>query len=183
MDGPVVRAAKEALRTGNVNLVLPFTHKAAEPELRHAFEMTVKARGQGGEAAEIADRWFFETAVRLHREGEGAPYTGLKPAGLDVGPVLPKAESAIEKEDPEEVVQFLSQTVKEEIQKRMDKIIATKRFDPDDVDSAREHTEAVLDLELFSHHLYTFMKTGGGHGEAAEEGEAPLRGHAEPVPA
>jgi hypothetical protein len=37
--------------------------------------------------------------TRLHRPGEGAPYTGLKPAGQDFGPVIPAAEHAIESRD------------------------------------------------------------------------------------
>ncbi len=72
----------------------------------------------GKEAAEVADYWFFETAVRLHREGEGAPYTGLKPAGLDWGPIIPRADRAIEKGDPTEVISFIVQAVEEELQKR-----------------------------------------------------------------
>ena len=43
------------------------------------------------EARELADRYFFETLVRIHRAGEGAPYTGLKPAGRDLGPAVPAA--------------------------------------------------------------------------------------------
>jgi len=90
MDGPVVTACKKALETGNVNYILPFAPKKAEDELTQAFNKTIKARELGQDAAEVADLWFFETAVRLHREGEGAPYTGLKRAGLDWGPVFPE---------------------------------------------------------------------------------------------
>lgn len=183
MDGPVVRAAREALDSGNVNLILPFAPKTTEAELRQAFEKTEKIRPIGGEASDVADRWFFETAVRLHREGEGAPYTGLKPAGLDVGPVLPRAERSIEHEDATEVIRFLSQTVEEEVRKRMDKIVATEHFDPNDVDAAREHTEAVLDFELFSHHVYTFIKSGGGHGGGGEGSRAQAHEHEESIQA
>ena len=91
LDGPVATAARDALMSGDVDLVLPFVPADAEAEVRAAFDLAAKARAMGGEAAEVADRWFFETAVRVHRAGEGAPYTGLKPAGLDVGPVIPAA--------------------------------------------------------------------------------------------
>jgi hypothetical protein len=37
------------------------------------------------EAKALADRYFFETLVRLYRAGEGAAYKGLKPAGRDLG--------------------------------------------------------------------------------------------------
>ncbi len=117
MDGPVVKAAKRALDTENVNLILPWVPKEAEYDLKKAFEKTLRVRKQGREVAELADYWFFETAVRLHREGEGAPYTGLKLAGLDWGPVVPKAEKAIEKGGPKEVIEFISHAVEEELQK------------------------------------------------------------------
>jgi Family of unknown function (DUF6448) len=78
MDGPVVKAAQKALEAGNVNLVLIWVQKADEVEVRKAFDQTITVRKLGPEARALADRYFFETLVRLHRAGEGAPYTGLK---------------------------------------------------------------------------------------------------------
>ena len=86
MDGPVVRAAREALAAGEVTGVLIWVRPEDEPQIRQAFDRTMKVRSQGGEARELADLWFFETLVRIHREGEGAPYTGLKPAGYEPPP-------------------------------------------------------------------------------------------------
>ena len=80
MDGPVVKAARLALETKNVNLVLPYVPKEGEAEVIRAFDRVLPLRADG--AREIADLYFFETVVRIHRAGEGAPYTGLKPAGL-----------------------------------------------------------------------------------------------------
>ena len=77
----LLRLRKWPLETGNVNFILPWVPKKAEAELRKAFEKTLRARKLGKEAAEVADYWFFETAVRLQRRRR-APYTGLKPAGL-----------------------------------------------------------------------------------------------------
>jgi len=85
MEGPVVKAAELALEMENINYVLPFVKEEFEHELKDAFAKTMEVRELSGEAAELADYWFFETAVRLHRLGEGAPYTGLKSAGLDWG--------------------------------------------------------------------------------------------------
>ncbi len=164
MDGPVVKAATKALETGNVNLILPWVPKKAEVELKKAFEKTLRARKLGKEAKELADYWFFETAVRLHREGEGAPYTGLKPAGLDWGPVVPRAEKAIEKENPNEVIEFISHAVEEELQERFKHAMSKNKYDVDDVDAAREYVQAMLGFVLFSHHLYEYVKSGGAHG-------------------
>jgi len=171
MDGPVVKAAKRALETGNVNLILPWVPKKAEAELKEAFEKTLRARKLGEEAMELADYWLFETTVRLHREGEGAPYTGLKPAGLDWGPAVPRAEKAIEEGDAKEVIHFLSHAVEEELQERFRHAMAKKNYDENNVDAAREYVQAMLGFVLYSHHLYTSVKGGEVHGE---EG---MRGH------
>ena len=96
IDGPVAKAALAALDTGNVNLALPFAPATAEGEIKAAFAQSLKVRVFGPEAKTLADRAFIETAVRLHRAGEGAAYTGLKPAGIDYGPAIPAAERAIE---------------------------------------------------------------------------------------
>ena len=99
-DGPVATAAQKALDTGNVNLALPYAPIAAEFELRTAFARSLKVRSLNADAKVLADRSFIETTVRLHRAGEGAGYTGLKPVGSDFGPAIPAAEQAIETGKP-----------------------------------------------------------------------------------
>ena len=93
VDGPVVNAARTALEAGDVALVLPFVRADGEAEVRRVFDSVLPVRDFGPEVREVADRLFYETVVRIHRAGEGAPYTGLKPAGLSVGPVIPLAEA------------------------------------------------------------------------------------------
>ncbi len=168
MDGPIVGAAKEALEKGNVKLILPWAPKKAEDEIKKGFERTLRVRKSGKDAKELADYWFFETVVRLHREGEGAPYTGVKPAGLDEGPVVPKAEKAVEEGEAGDVIEFLSHAVEEEVQKRLKHAMSLKDYDTNDVDAAREYVEAMLEVTLYSHHLYEYIKGSSGH--AATEG-------------
>lgn len=170
MDGPVVQAAKKALKTANANLILPWVPSAAEAELRKAFRKTLNVRKLGRQAAGLADIWFYETAVRLHREGEGAPYTGLKPAGLDWGPVVRKAENAIEKGDAGKVIEFLLHTVNETLRSRFDKAISMKGYDENDIEAARHYVHAMLGFVLFSHELYEFVKSERGHEEARATG-------------
>ncbi|MEX2550627.1 MAG: DUF6448 family protein [Nitriliruptoraceae bacterium] len=85
LDGPVVAAARDALERGEVEVALSFVPADGEGEVRAAFELARKARAEGEAGREVADLYFFDTVVRVHRHGEGAPHTGLKPAGLDVG--------------------------------------------------------------------------------------------------
>jgi hypothetical protein len=89
LDGPVVKAAQRALDTRNPAFALIWVQATDEPEIRTAFERTLAVRGLSPQAKQLADRFFFETLVRVHRAGEGAPFTGLKPAGRDLGPAIP----------------------------------------------------------------------------------------------
>ena len=165
LDGPVVKAAIKALDKGNLNLILPWVPAKAEKELRQAFKKTLVVRKQGKQSKELADLWFFETVVRLHREGEGKAYTGLKPAGLDWGPVVPKADAAIEKGDASNVIALLTRTVKGELEERFQHAMSKKRYDTNNVKAAREYIHAMLGFVLYSHHLYTTIKATGEHEE------------------
>ena len=81
LDGPVAKAVQKALQTGNVNPVLAYAPAASEAEIRAAFEKSRKVRGINADVQALADQAFMETVIRLHRAGEGAPFTGLTPAG------------------------------------------------------------------------------------------------------
>jgi hypothetical protein len=107
MDGPVVKAAQAALEKGNVTPVLKWVKPPQEADVRAAFQKTLAVRGLGREARDLADQYFFETLVRLHREGEGAPYTGLKPAGA-VEPVVAAADKALEAGSVEELTREIT---------------------------------------------------------------------------
>ena len=119
VDGPVAQAVQKALETGNILPVLAYAPAAAEPELRVAFDQSRKVRVLGPEARELADRAFLETAVRLHRAGEGAAYTGLKPAGLDYGPVIPAAEHAVVTGDLATLKAILAEDIEHALRERL----------------------------------------------------------------
>ena len=166
MDGPVVTAARRALEKEDVNLILPYVKDNATGDVKLAFEKALRARKTDSAAREVADLYFFETVVRLHRAGEGAAYTGLKPAGLDVGPVIPVAEKAIESGSPDALIRLLTDTLRHEVQHRFEHIKRLRDYRTGDVAKAREYVEAMLGLEVYSHQLYQAMKAAahdGGH--------------------
>lgn len=169
LDGPVATAARRALDAGIVDLVLAFVHAENEEEVRSMFNRALAVRDLSPAARQTADQLFFETVVRVHRAGEGAPYTGLKPAGLSVGPVIPVAEHAVEEGSAESVVALLAGVLREELEHRMDLI---RKFAPDrerSVEEARRYVEAMLDFEVYSHHLHEAMRAGVHHDSAGAE--------------
>jgi hypothetical protein len=157
MDGPVVNAAEMALEMENVNYVLPYIKKEDETELKYAFEKALSVRELSEDAAELADYYFFETSVRLHRKGEGKPYEGIKPAGLSWGPVIKRAETAIEEEDFTDFLEFMQATLEDELRERFDDLIEKKDYELNDVESAREYVESMLEFVLYSNYVYKFI--------------------------
>ena len=154
LDGPVVAAARQALEAADVDLVLPFVHPEGEAEVRAVFDTVVPVRRLSPAAGEVADRLFFETVVRIHRAGEGAPYTGLKPAGLSVGPVIPLAERAVETGSPDEVGTFLTAMLRSELQQRLDLVDTLKATKDRSTEDARQYVEAMLGFEVYSDHVF-----------------------------
>ena len=130
LDGPVVKAAQAALESGNVNLVLIWVQKQDEAEITKAFQQTLAVRKLGPEAKSLADRSFFETLVRIHRAGEGAPYTGLKPAGRDLGPAIPTADKALDDGSVEPVVKLTTDAVQHGIRERFGHAVMKKKALP-----------------------------------------------------
>lgn len=164
LDGPVVTAARQALDAGDVDLVLPFLPEAGEPEVRALFDQVQPMRALGVEVREVVDRLFFETVVRLHRAGEGAPYTGLKPAGLDVGPAIPLAEQAIETGSPETLAAYLTGVLHDELKHRLETVSALAATKDRSVRDARAYVEAMLGFQVYSHHLLQALHAPA-HGE------------------
>lgn len=79
LDGPVVKAARAALAASNVDLLLPYVKAESEQELSAVFALAKRAREQGGAASEVAERYLFETAVRLHRAARARPSRASSP--------------------------------------------------------------------------------------------------------
>lgn len=154
LDGPVVIAARAALEMGDVDIVLPYVHEDGWDEVRRAHAKTMVARAAGDEACDVADLWFFETVVRIHRAGEGAPYTGLKPAGLDVGPVIPVAERAIEQGSPDDLVVLLTKHLEDEVRSRFDHVVHLAAEKGRGLHQARRFVAASLDLMVWAHQMY-----------------------------
>jgi hypothetical protein len=164
MNGPVVKAAQKALETGNVNLVLIWVQKKDEAEITEAFNKTVAVRKLNPEAKQLADMYFFETLVRIHRAGEGAAYTGLKPAGSEVEPGVEAADKAIETGSGEALVKDLTETIHHEIHERFMEVMAKKNFKPDDIEAGREYVKAYVTFIHYLERLY-------------QSAEQPVEGH------
>lgn len=164
MDGPVVKAAQRALATGDVNLVLIWVRKSDEAEIRDAFTRTLAVRKVNREARDLADRYFFETLVRVHRAGEGAPYTGLKPAGRDLGPAIPLADKALATGELEPLIQLITAETRAGLAARFDQAMKARRFESADLEAGRAYIRTYVAFIHFAESAHTTaVHPEGGH--------------------
>lgn len=178
MDGPVVKAARQALENGNVNMVLIWVSKKDEREVRRAFEKTMTVRKLSPEAGSLADMYFFETVVRVHRAGEGAPYTGLKPAGRDLGPAIPAADAALESGSAEELLGLLNKALQEGMRTHFRDALSKKDFNRDDAEAGRAYVKAYVEYIHYVERIYQAAQVAA-RGHYHEDMQGPP-GHGEP---
>lgn len=179
LDGPVINLARQALAKGDVKIILPWVAADKEAEIRKSFDLAMAVRGKGEKEKELADMYFFETLVRVHREGEGAPYTGLKPAGLDLGPAIPAADKALESGDPSPLLKLMNEKIHAGIHKYYMEAKEKKAHAGESVEAGRAYVQAYVPYLHFVERLYMDATTPIAHG--AGEGTHEAAGHPEPA--
>ena len=154
LDGPVVKAAQRALETRNPAHALIWVQDKDEREIRTAFEQTLAVRELGPQAKMLADRFFFETLVRVHRAEEGAPFNGLAPAGRDLGPVIPAVDEAIRSGSVEAVQHLLADAAQQRIREGFARVMAAKTFKSDELAGGRAYVKAYVEFLHAVERLY-----------------------------
>lgn len=149
-DGPVVAAATRAIKENNISYALIWVKHAHENELKEAFQSTMKVRVLSPEAKKLADNYFFETLVRLHRNGEGVAYTGIKPAGSPVDKNILAADKAIALGNLSPLNDLVSKDKWAELQRRFEKVMLLKNYDVKNVPAGREYIEAYVQFFHFA---------------------------------
>ncbi len=168
LAGPVVLTAMKALEKGDVTPVLKWVKKENEAEIRALFKKTLAVRAKGPEAKELADRYFLETLVRLHRAGEGAPYTGL--SAEPVEPIIAAADKSLENGSVDHLIKHVSEEVASGIRKRFFHALEKKKHADESIDAGREFVEAYVEFTHYVERLYNDAK---GDSREHGKGEAP----------
>lgn len=170
-DGPVVADAKVALDKGDVTPVLKWVKAGAEAEVKAAFARTLAARGKGPEARALADEYFFENLVRIHRAGEGAPYTGILPAGTPIEPAIALADQSLDSGNADKLVKAIAHHVEEGIRERFARAAAAKKRADTSVAAGREFVEAYVEFTHYVERLHLDATTSAAHGAAVPAAE------------
>jgi len=150
MDGPLVKDAQKALSQNNVNIVLKWIPANDEAELKDAFIQTLKVRSLSSDAEKLADKSFFETLVRIHRAGEGVPFTGVKPSGTPIDEKILAADKAIELGNLTPFEGLVPQKEKAELTQLFNHVQSLKKFDVTNVEAGRKYIAAYVQFFKFA---------------------------------
>ncbi|MFB3786073.1 MAG: DUF6448 family protein [bacterium] len=167
LDGPVVQDARKALERKDVTPVLKWIPQEDESAVREAFDKTLAVRGLSNEARGLADLYFFETLVRIHRQSEGAPYTGLKPAG-SVDPLIAEADRSLESGSVEKLETLVLEAVKQGIHETFHEAVQAKKNVDTSVAAGREFVKAYVTFVHYVERIYQ-----AAHNRTAHEGHEP----------
>ena len=168
LDGPVVETARTALDTGDVTPLLKWIKTGDEKVIRAAFQKTLAVRTKGSEVKELADTYFFETLVRIHREGEGAPYTGLKP-GEAVDPAVALADKALGNGSVDKLVNVLTNAMANGIREGFSRAYENQKHADNSVAAGREFVESYVIFTHYVEGLHGLIKGGAAHHGEGED--------------
>lgn len=162
LDGPVVRDARIALEKGDPFQVLKWVDKEHEDEIREAFKQTMAVRAKGSDARALADRYFFETLVRIHRAGEGEAFTGLISAS-SVDPGIAAADEALRTGSAKELATRLSNAVSAGINERFARAFERRKSAGSSIEAGREYVKAYVDYIHFAEGMNQLTTHGAPH--------------------
>lgn len=170
LDGPVVQDARKAILAKDITPILKWVKPKDEKAVKAAFGKVLAARGTKVEAAE---KRFFSALVKIHRAGEGAPFTGLKPAGA-VEPAVAEADKALASGSSEALVKLVADDVAAGIKKRYEHAAAAYKHKDESVAQGREFVEAYV---AFTHYVERLHMDATGRGAHDEHHEAEKTSH------
>ena len=170
VDGPVARDAQAALAAADVTPVLKWVRADTEAEVREAFQHALAVRSLGPEARQLADRFFLETLVRVHRQGEGAPYTGLKPAGSEVEPAIAASDKALETGSVDALAALVRTEADRGIRERFARAAEARKRAAESVERGREYVAAYVALAHYAQRLHADASTAATQAEHEASG-------------
>lgn len=163
-DGPVIKDAEKALEANNVNLVLKWVSKEQEKEITPLFQKTYELRDGDKEVYEIVKKHFFETLVRLHRETEGAPYTGLKSAGT-TKQIIKMTDNALDENSVDDFLQKLNNHIDNVVREKFNKVSELNKVKDNSVEKGREFVAAYVDYTHTVEAIHDIIEHGTGSHE------------------
>jgi hypothetical protein len=161
-DGPALLDAAKALETNNVELIKKWIRVEDEAAVVPLFHKTYSLKDGDPMVYEIVRTHFYETFVRLHREMEGAPFTGLKAAGTTAH-ITVMSDNALESGDFKALLTALNRHINGQLMEKYEKVSALYPVKDRSVEEGRAYVSAYIDYTHAVEAVHDILETGGMH--------------------
>lgn len=165
--GPIIPEAKAALEKGDVTPVLKWVKPEHETEIKAAFAKAVVVRFKGDDAKALADQYFLETLIRIHRAGEGAPFTGIKDE--PVAPFVARVDATLDTGSPDDLIGRMSVHMGALVREKFAKVAEAKKDKDQNVEAGRKFVEAYVAYVHYLEGVHDAIMSAGGHSHANPE--------------
>ncbi|HBG18759.1 MAG TPA: hypothetical protein DDY32_05655 [Desulfobulbaceae bacterium] len=161
LDGPVIQDAQKAIEAKDITPILKWIKPHDENTVQTAFQQLITGKAKSSEAAQHE---FYATLIKIHRAGEGAPFTGLKPAGA-VEPAVAEADKALASGSSDALVKLITDDMAAGIKERYEHAATTFKHKDESVAQGREFVEAYVSFTHYVERLHQDARGEGAHGE------------------
>jgi hypothetical protein len=176
MDGPVITEAQAALADGDVTPLLKWVPAADEAHIKAVFDKTLRVRALGEEAREFADHQLFATLVRVHRAFEGAPYTGIQPAG-EIDPAVMAADAALVEGSIDDLVGRFTRKFEQNARERFAAASNARAQAGESIAAGREFVEAYVQYVHYLEDVHNAISATGGHDHGSPTAAGAAHAH------
>jgi hypothetical protein len=147
-QGPVFKAAKMSLETGNANYILIWLPEESENTLKNLLEKTCCERTSRMNMQKQAYDWYFETVNRFYLSSRSPDYNTTQSRGL-AGNLFLKIDRAIESGNFEEIRDIIPVTHEADAKQRFHNIIKMRDFSVNNLAAGRSYVSAFFDFNQY----------------------------------
>ena len=153
MQGPVVKAAKMSLETGNVNYVLIWLPEESENSIKNLLEKTCCKHSSKMNMQNQAYDWYFATVNRFFSASRSRDYLTVQFGGLSEKPLVLKVDKAIESGNFEEIRDIIPVSHEADAKQRFQHIMNMRNYPVNNIQSGRAYVSAFFDFARYVHNL------------------------------
>jgi hypothetical protein len=152
-NGPVIRAAKMAMETGNASYILIWLPKEAENTLKNLLERTYCENRTRKNTQNHSIDWYFKSVNRLHSRYGWPDYPGMKFKETDEETIALMVERAFESGNFEEINSIIPLNHSGDARERFHKVMMKRNYSVDDIAAGRVYVSAFIAFIVYLHNL------------------------------
>jgi len=154
-DGPVTRAAKRALETGNAQHILIWIQEDSENTVKNLLEKACCERTTRNDAHNNTVDWYFGTVSRLHSAYHGTHNLNISTKTPEEKAIILLVERACESGNFEDLSPVIPDDCTGEMRQYFDDVMKMRNFDKKNSAAGRVYVSAVVNFITFVYHLHS----------------------------